>query len=141
MLVKRIIDVGKAFYVSNKLMPTDRSLDTSAFQNYKISCMMNGSWFILQESGEQSVDDPSPLNDLLIPHYMIVWWSSLATRKNLHVGSFDTVSVYYNKFLPTDPNLILTRGFTPEQIDRLAAIHGHYDLQARYPKDYLMTDC
>lgn len=145
MLTKRIINIGKAFYVSNKLQTLDISTNEILLRHYKFTRMSNGAWFTQNDVCMQKSCYLAQLYDvfydLLTPQYMVISWTSLPSVKCLRPTDFDTVTVYYDKYSPTDPILILSRGYSPKQLDKLSKKHGSFlVLQEQYPTELLLDD-
>ena len=140
MLTKRIINTGKAFYVSNHLQTLICSADETMFQQYKSSPMNNGTWFARNDLHMQTHYNSTQLYDLLIPQYMVVNWTDFFNMKKLNIMDFDTISVYYDKYSPTDPTLIFSRGYSPTQLDFLSQEYGDLLLQDQYPAVFLLDN-
>ena len=136
MLTKRIINTGKAFYVSNNLQTLTFSANETIFQQYKFSRMNNGTWFTQTDLCMQTNYDSAQLYDLLIPQYMVANWSNLLSIKELHFIDFDTISVYYDRYSPADPALIFSRGYSPIQLDCLSKECGDLVLQEQYTANF-----
>ena len=140
MLTKRIINTGKAFYVSNNLKMMNTITNETILQQYVLSHMSNGTWFVQDDRCMQTNYDPIKLNDLLIPQYMCVNWTNLSNQTYLHETDFDTISVYYDKYSPTDPTLIFSRGYSSIQLDCLSKELGDLVLQEQYAANILLAD-
>lgn len=140
MLTKRIINTGKAFYISNNLIQDDKITDLSILQQYNVSYVKNGNWFVSRNICKQSNRTITQIDDLLIPHYMVVNWSYLSAQTYLCIDDFDTISVYHDKYTPTDPTLILSRGYSSKQVDLLAREYGCLCFQERDTKNSLFID-
>ena len=136
MLTKRIINTGKAFYVSNNLQTLTFSANETIFQQYKFSRMNNGTWFTQTDLCMQTNYDSAQLYDLLIPQYMVANWTNLLSIKELHIIDFDTISVYYDRYSPADPALIFSRGYSPIQLDCLSKEYGDLVLQEQYTANF-----
>lgn len=140
MLTRRIINTGKAFYVSDNLQMPTFSANGTMFPQYKSSRMKNGTWFTQNDLCMQTHYDPTQLYDLLLPQYMVVHWTNLLCMKELHIIDFDTISVYYDRYYPTDPILILSRGYSPIQLDSLSKERGDLVLQGQYTANFLLNN-
>ena len=140
MLTKRIINTGKAFYVSNDLGMVNIFTNETILQQYVLSQMSNGTWFIQSDVRMETNYDRIKLNDLLIPQYMVVNWSDLSNQMYLRVTDFDTISVYYDKYSPMDPTLIFSRGYSSIQLDCLSKELGDLILQEQYPANVLLAN-
>lgn len=139
MLTKRIINTGKAFYISNDFAMANILTNEVILQQYVLSPMSNGTWFRQNNSQTGTNYDRSRLNDLLIPQYMVIYWSALSNQ-NLRITDFDTISVYYDKYSPTDPTLIFSRGYSSIQLDSLSKELGDLVLQKQYPANILLAN-
>lgn len=139
MLTRRIINTGKAFYVSDNLQMPIFSANETMFQQYMSSRMKNGTWFTQNDLCMQTNYDSTQLYDLLLPQYMVVDWTNLLCMKELRIIDFDTISVYYDRYSP-DPILILSRGYSPIQLDYLSKERGDLVLQEQYPANFLLND-
>ena len=140
MLTKNIVNTGKAFYISNNLSAIDSIIDATILQQYSILHMKNGAWLMLNDTYKRANCDKTRINDLLIPQYTVVNWSNLSMQKHLRFDGFDTISVYYDMYSPTDPTLIISRGYTPIQLNCLAKEYGDLVLQEQHTKNYLLAD-
>ena len=140
MLTKRIVNTGKAFYVSNNLEMMNSSTDETILQGYVSSPMSNGMWFTKRDISMDPNYHTIKLNNLLIPQYMVVNWSNLSNQMYLRVTDFDTISVYYDKYSPMDPTLIFSRGYSSIQLDCLSKELGDLILQEQYPENVLLSN-
>lgn len=140
MLTKRIVNTGKAFYVSKDLDVMNSSTNETILYGYVSSPMSNGVWFTQRDISMNPNYNTIKLNNLLIPQYMVVNWSNLSNQICLRVTDFDTISVYYDKYSPADPTLILSRGYSSIQLDYLSKELGDLVLKEQYPADILLDD-
>ena len=140
MLTKRIIGTDEAFYMSNNLLIANNVTDVTMFRQYNASRMKNGTWFVLQNTCEESNASAIEASDLLIPQYTLTNWSDLLAQKHLRIGDIDTISVYDNGYLPTNPILMLSRGYTSKQLYDIAQEHGNIKFLARIPINSLLSN-
>ena len=116
MLTKRILNIGKACYISNALTLAENIDDASIIQQYKVTQMKNGAWLTARDDCRGMKCDKTPLNHLLLPLYCVTDWSNLSIQKHFPINCFDMISIYFDKFSIFVPTLIFSRGYTPEQI-------------------------
>lgn len=140
MLTRKIINLGKAFYVSNKLEILNHFKNETTLHRYVLSQMNNGTWFAQSDMRMETNCDWIKMNDLLIPQYMVINWSDLSDKIHLRITDFDTISVYYDKYSPLDPTLIFSRGYSSIQLDILSKELGDLILQEKYPANVLLAD-
>ena len=116
MLTKRILNIGKACYISNALTLDENIDDASIIQRYKVTQMKNGTWYTVRDDRRQTDCEKTQLNNLLLPHYFVTDWSNLSIQKHFPIDFFDMISIYYDKYSPLDPTIIFSRGYTQKQI-------------------------
>lgn len=139
-LKEKILRAGKAFYVSERLAPRSNLDKESVRQKYQISPMENGTFLTLSAPGKPEDDEIAPINDLLIPRYLVTDWRSLCDEHSFPLTRFDTLSVYYNKYFPTNPELLFSGRYTTPEIEDIAKERALTELQARYKFNWSKLD-
>ena len=139
MLKKRILNIGKACYVSNALTLAENIDDVSIIQQYDIAQMKNGTWYTVRDDRIQTYCEKTQLNNLLLPHYCVTDWSDLSIQKHFPIHCFDTISIYYDKYSPFDPTIIFSRGYNPKQISILSKELGEIIYEGHYALNDLLA--
>lgn len=139
MLKYKIIDTGKAFYICNNIKEVNKitSADESGL-NLKHH-LSNGTFYVLPDDYNKDSCNISLIDKILLPHYIVLNWSDFASNTELQLPFFDTLSIYFDRYSPSDPTMVFSCGYVPKQLDALPMI---YDLicQKRYFQKDILTE-
>ena len=124
MLTKRILNIGKACYISNILTFSEDINDIPIIQQYNVTNMKSGTWVTVRDDNRKAIRDKTPLNRLLLPQYCVIDWFNLSIQNHFPIHCFDTISVCYDQYFPFSPTLIFSRGYTSRQIYILSKRYG-----------------
>jgi hypothetical protein len=138
LLTKKIHNVGNSMYISNKMLIENGITGEPHFDHFCLSSRKNG--VVLQRKKDCGSLNymVSSINDLLVPLSRSIGWSNLVEQEYWNIYTFDTLSVYYDSYDPTDPEIFFSRGYTPAQLASLAELYGDKECQLRYPLERLL---
>lgn len=136
MLSTHILGVEYSFYVRNTIYSNNKNILNSI--DYTSIKLKNGYQYIsnvcLNEFDSKVRKKSEPLlYNLLIPAYSVHNWSNLCNLKRCYAEKPEIISIYYDKFSPTDPTVIFSFGLKNYEIASLPMLTGN-NLLKRWEK-------
>ena len=139
MLKHKIIDTGKAFYVCNNIKKVNKITTIDESGLYSKHHLSNGTFYVLPNAYNKVNSNISLIEKILLPHYIVLNWSDFVSNIELQLPVFDMLSIYFDRYSPSDPTMVFSCGYIPKQLDTLPMI---YDLvcQERYSSKDIFTE-
>ena len=142
LLGLRVLDGGYAYYICDQIKAFHGISSADNSNVYIENALSGGTLYVFNGNPDEfnynfHLCNLSVLEKTLIPHYVVLNWSNLSEEKLSSLPFFDTISVYYDKYFPTDPTIVFSFQYTYSQLDDLPSLVGLV-CQERYNKDFLI---
>lgn len=140
-LESKILGVEYSFYISKKLLQSNAT--QPQLNTFSTTWHVNGIQYTSNSSFNEfnyhlSEQELSSLGDLIMPSYGVYNWSDLCKTRKQYMKRPEMISIYYDKYSPTDPIVVFSSGYTPEDLDVLDEV-SDLSIQSRYKlKDIIL---
>lgn len=132
-LNSKILGAEYSVYINNSMQQANKYIAPQISDYYTAVNLSNGVQYTSNVDLKEFSIEPvlEYFNNITIPAYEVSHWSALWGCKERYYIKPEMISVYHDKYDPTNPTIVFSSHYSPDEIDNLPMLQDD-DIKERY---------